>query len=165
MELQFDNIRRYCIDMSALIVLDNSYRKPFETFRAVWKELDDLIEQGNLHTSDFVEIEADSYTGTHTFIQEWLKERRDKLIIPTSTEILIAAAQVINENQNTGFLNPQKWAEGKNEADPYLIAIGMLSGHVIITHENFDKPNRIPKVAGKYGVQAISVLDFFPSGV
>lgn len=161
MKISFDEYKPYCVDMSALIKLDSEFPKSNETFEAIWTEIESLIAQGQFFTSDYVEQEANEYVGDHTFIKDWIKKHKKKLVIPTDAEILIAAGKVINENLASGFLNRKKWEEGKNEADPYLIAIGMTKGHVIITGENKVKPNKIPQVAKKYGVQSIDIYDFF----
>ncbi|NLA49421.1 MAG: DUF4411 family protein, partial [Bacteroidales bacterium] len=60
----------------------------------------------------------------------------------------------------TGFLTPNKQAEGKEEADPYLIGYCKVHNYVLITDENKLKPNRIPAVAHKNGVKCIDIYEF-----
>src|SRR4030042_2821120 len=122
--------RKYCIDTSSLIDLDIIYPKERETYKAIWDEIEELINDGLFSTSDFVEKEINEYQGKKTFIIEWIREHKQKLIIPTDSEIIIAASKIINENFKIGFLDPKKILKGKDEADPYLIAIGIVQGHV-----------------------------------
>lgn len=50
--------------------------------------------------------------------------------------------------------------EGKDEADPYLIAYCKVHNCILITNENKNKPNKIPKIAEKFGVDCIDIYDF-----
>ena len=63
--------------------------------------------------------------------------------------------------RNTGFLNKNKLANGKDEADPYLIAYCKKNNFVLITSESKYKPNKIPAVANKNGVYNINISEFF----
>jgi hypothetical protein len=98
--------RKYCIDTSSLIDLDIIYPKERETYKAIWDEIEELINDGLFSTSDFVEKEINEYQGKKTFIIEWIREHKQKLIIPTDSEIIIAASKIINENFKIGFLDP-----------------------------------------------------------
>lgn len=159
MKLSFD--RSYCIDVDALIRLDVYFPKSNPTFQAVWQEVEELIEAGSFYTSEIVEKEVNEYAGKHTFIQNWMKQHKKKQIIPNNPEIIQVVGKVVNENLNTGFLDQKKWDAGIDEADPYLIAIGKVFGHIIITGESKEKPTGIPQVAAKYDVEAINIHDFF----
>jgi len=97
--------RKYCIDASSLIDLGNIYPKERETYKAIWNDIEELIDNGLFLTSDFVEKEINEYQGKKTFINEWIREHKQKLVIPTDSEITIAAKKIINENRNTGFLD------------------------------------------------------------
>lgn len=151
----------YCIDMGIWIKLDHEFPKDKRVFKAIWDELELMVEQRVLFSCEFLEEEENRYAGEHTFIREWIKENKDKLLIPNDAEILIAAAQVINENLNTGFLKKKNWEAGQNECDPYLIGLGMTRGCTIITSESKAKPNKIPQVAEKYGVRSTDLYEFF----
>ncbi len=71
-----------------------------------------------------------------------------------------AAIPIVNEEYNTGFFDAKKQAEGKEEADPYLIGYCKVHNCVLITNESKTKPNRIPAVAKKHGVNCIDINDF-----
>ena len=73
---------------------------------------------------------------------------------------IVRNIQIINEEYNTGFFDAKKQAEGKEEADPYLIAYCKVHDCVLISNENKDKPNKIPLVAEKNGVKCIDLNDF-----
>jgi uncharacterized protein YneR len=151
----------YCIDMGILVKLDAEFPKKQKAFTAIWDEIELMVENGELFSCEFLEEEANRYLGEHTFVKEWIKQYKEKLLIPNDAAILMAASQVINENFNTGFLKKKNWEAGQNESDPYLIALGMVRGCKVVTTESKRWHNSIPQVAAKYGVKAIDLYEFF----
>jgi len=153
----------YVIDTSALINLENIFKYDNPVFKAIWEEIENLIITDNLVTLDFVEDEINSYEGTKDFLKNWVKKwkKKKKLIVVTDETVINAAIPIINEEYNTGFLNRNKLADGKDEADPYLIAYCKLNRFTLITDESKYKPNKIPAVAKKNGVRSIDLYDFF----
>lgn len=150
----------YVIDTSALMRLDLTFKRENPVFTAIWEEIEDLIVQGRFVVIDFVEQEINDYRGKEVFLKDWVKKWRKRLVVETDAESFNAARPIINEEYNTGFLKPNKQAEGKEEADPYLIGFCKVHNYVLITDENKLKPNRIPAVAQKNGVKCIDVYEF-----
>lgn len=153
----------YVIDTSALIDLENIFKYDNPVFKAIWEEIENLIIKENLITLDFVDEEINSYEGDKEFLNEWIKnwKKKRKLIKLTDETVINAAIPIINQEYNTGFLNRKKLADGKDEADPYLVAYCKKNNFVLITNESKYKPNRIPAVAKKNGVRSIDLYDFF----
>lgn len=153
----------YVIDTSALIDLENIFKYDNPVFKAIWEEIENLIIKDNLITLDFVEEEINSYEGDREFLIEWIKNwKKKKKFIKVSDETVInEAIPIINQEYNTGFLNKNKLANGKDEADPYLIAYCKKNNFILITNESKYKPNRIPAVANKNDVRNINIYEFF----
>lgn len=151
----------YVIDTSALLRLEFTFKKNNPVFAAIWEEIEELIAYHRLVTLDFVEEEVNRYRGKEVFLKKWMKKWRRRLVVETDAASFNAARQIINEEYYSGFLKPNKQAEGKEEADPFLIAYCKVHHCVLITDENKEKPNRIPAVAEKNGVECIDVYDFF----
>jgi hypothetical protein len=153
----------YVIDTSALIDLENIFKHDNPVFKAIWEEIENLIVKDNLLTLDFVEEEINSYEGEREFLKEWIKkwEKKKKFIKATDETVINEAIPIINQEFNTGFLNKNKLANGKDEADPYLIAYCKINNFVLITNESKYKSNRIPAVADKNGVSIINIYEFF----
>jgi|GEM_PF-700281 len=153
----------YVIDTSALIDLENIFRYDSPVFRAIWEEIEILIEKDNLITLDFVEEEISSYEGEKEFLKEWIKKwkKKKKFIKTTDEAIINETIPIINQEYNTGFLNKNKLANGRDEADPYLIAYCKKNDYVLITNESKHKSNKIPAVANKNGVKNINIHEFF----
>jgi hypothetical protein len=150
----------YLIDTSGLIKIESTFNPINEVYKAVWEEIEDLIKQGCFKTIDFVEVEINDYEGKEDFLKKWVKKWKKILVVDTDAESFNAAIPIINEEFNTGFFNAKKKAEGKEEADPYLIGYCLAHDCVLITNEGKDKLNKIPAVAIKNGVRCIGVDEF-----
>src|SRR4029077_990615 len=111
-------------------------------------------------TIDFVEEEINSYEGKQDFLKNWVKRWKKNLVVETDGASINAAIPIVNKEYSTGFFDAKKKAEGKEEADPYLIGYCKVHNCVLITNENKIKSNKIPAVATKNGVRCIDVNDF-----
>lgn len=161
MELPLDyKDKVYVIDTSGLIMLESTFKPNNKVFSAIWEEIEDLIEKGQFKILDFVEEEINNYEGKEDFLKQWVKKWKNKIVVSTDEECFNAAIPIINEEYNTGFFDAKKQAEGKEEADPYLIAYCKVKNCILITNENKNKPNKIPGVAAKNGVTCIDIYDF-----
>lgn len=150
----------YVIDTSGLMRLDVNFKRENPVFTAIWEEIEDLIVQGRFRIIDFVEQEINDYEGKEEFLKQWVNKWKKRLVVETDVESFNAARPIINAEYHTGFLKASKQAEGKEEADPYLIGYCKVHGCVLITDESKLKPNRIPAVAEKNGVKCIDVYEF-----
>lgn len=161
MELDFNQGSTvYVIDTSALINLEASFKYDNPVFTAIWEEIEDLIKQGTFKTIDFVEDEINNYEGKQDFLKKWVKRWRKLLVVATDAASINAAIPIINEEYTSGFFDAKKQAEGKEEADPYLIAYCKTHKCVLITNESKLRPNKIPAVSVKNGVTCIDVPKF-----
>jgi len=150
----------YLIDTSALIILDLTFKRANPVFTAIWEEIEELIIQGSFKTIDFVESEINNYEGKEDFLKKWVKKWKKYLVVTTDIESINAAIPIINEEYKSGFFDAKKQAEGKEEADPYLIGYCKIHQCVLITNESKTKPNKIPGVSAKNGVKCIDINDF-----
>ncbi len=150
----------YVIDTSGLIKLESTFPKNNITFKAIWEEIEELIETSQFITIDFVEEEINNYEGKEDFLKKWIKKWKYRFVFPTNEEVFNTAIPIVNEEYNSGFFDSKKLAIGKEEADPYLIAYCKVNNCILITNENKNKPNKIPKVSEKNGVKCIDIYDF-----
>lgn len=162
MQLSFGDTgqRIYVVDTSALITLDFIFPKQNIAFTAIWEEIEDLMSHGQFRTLNFVEDEINSYEGDHTFLKEWIHNFKKNFVVETDEDCYNAAIPIISTEYSTGFFDPKKQAEGKEEADPYLIAYCKINNYILITSESKTRANKIPAVAKKHGVDCIDINDF-----
>jgi hypothetical protein len=161
MKLDFNqNETIYVVDTSGLIKLEATFKPENPVFIAIWEEIEDLINQGLFRTIDFVEDEINNYEGKEEFLKIWVKKWKKKFVIKTDAATLNAAIPIINQEYKTGFFDSKKQAEGKEEADPYLIAYCKINSYVLITNEKKQAHNKIPAVSKKHNVKCIDIYDF-----
>ena len=161
MELDFGQGKVvYIVDTSALIMLESTFKYDNPVFKAIWEEIEDLIRQGCFKTIDFVNGEIDSYEGKQDFLKKWVKKWKKHFVIETDANSINAAIPIINDEYKSGFFDSKKQAEGKEEADPYLIGFCKTHNCVLITNESKIRPNKIPEVSAKNGVKCIDINDF-----
>jgi hypothetical protein len=161
MELEFNQGSIiYVIDTSALIMLESTFKRDNPVFTAIWEEIEDLITQGSFKTIDFVEEEINSYEGKQDFLKVWLRKWKKYFVVTTDAESINAARPIVNNEYSTGFFDTKKQADGKEEADPYLIGYCKVHNCILITNESKIKPNKIPAVSKKNGVKCIDINDF-----
>ncbi len=161
MQLDFNQGRTiYVIDTSGLIMLESTFKYDNPVFVAIWEEIEELIKQDCFKTIDFVEEEINNYQGKQDFLKKWMKKWKKLFVVSTDTISINAAIPIINEEYKSGFFDAKKQAEGKEEADPYLIAFCKTHNFVLITNESKIKPNKIPSVSAKNGVRCIDINDF-----
>lgn len=150
----------YVIDTSGLIMLESTFKRDNPVFTAIWEEIEDLISLGNFKTIDFVEEEINSYQGKQDFLKIWIKKWKKHFVVITDAASINASIQIVNEEYSSGFFDAKKQADGKEEADPYLIGYCIVHQCVLITNESKIKPNKIPAVSKKNGVTCIDINDF-----
>jgi hypothetical protein len=150
----------YVIDTSGLIKLESTFNYDNPVFSAIWEEIEELIQLNQFKTIDFVEEEINQYEGEKDFLKKWVKRRKKQFVLETDIASFNASRPIINAEYSTGFLDQKKQAQGKEEADPYLIGFCLTHNYVLITNENFTKPNKIPGVSRKYGVRCINIEMF-----
>ncbi|MEX2235811.1 MAG: DUF4411 family protein [Cyclobacteriaceae bacterium] len=150
----------YVIDANALIHLERHFPKNNSAFAAIWEEIEALMAVGSFITLDYVEEEINSYAGHRTFLQTWIKDCKKEFVVATDEICFNAARPIINQEYSTGFFDAKKQADGKEEADPYLIAYCQINGCTLITNESKMHPHRIPAVAKKLNVKCIDIADF-----
>jgi hypothetical protein len=160
MELDFNQGKIiYVIDTSGLIMLESTFKYDNPVFKAVWEEIEELITQGTFRTIDFVEEEINNYEGKQDFLKNWIKKWKRYFVVKTDEASINAAIPIVNQEYSTGFFDAKKQAEGKEEADPYLIGYCKVHNCILITNESKIKHNRIPAVAEKNGVKCIDIND------
>ncbi|MBS1759153.1 MAG: DUF4411 family protein [Bacteroidetes bacterium] len=155
-----ENNTVYLIDTSGLIMLEATFKRDNPVFTAIWEEIEDLISQDSFKTIDFVEEEINSYEGKQEFLKNWVKKWKKHFVVKTDAASINAAIPIINDEYNSGFFDAKKQAEGKEEADPYLIGYCKVHNCILITNESKTKHNKIPAVANKNEVTCIDIYDF-----
>lgn len=146
----------YTIDMSSIKELYERY--PIKTFPTIWQHIVSLIQDGQLVSHIEVYREIKNTTNAKDKLLVW--SNKNKKIFQNIDTCQINKISEIQSKYNKG-----EWDNKMNRpgpwADPYLIAMAMCEGAVIITQESKTKANRIPPIGEQLGVKSLNLLDFF----
>jgi hypothetical protein len=143
----------YCIDTSALIDFNRTY--PKEIFPTLWEKMELMIKNGNLVAPKEVFKEIlkwdDSLTTWAKRHQSMFKDLTDEQIGKVK-KILTDFPRLVDPDKETP------------DADPFIVALAMTGGDIVVTSEKMSNPGGRPKiqdVCEKKGIRCITLLDFF----
>ncbi|PZS35023.1 MAG: DUF4411 domain-containing protein [Pseudonocardiales bacterium] len=142
----------YCFDTSALLQCWARYY-PMDVFPGLWDRLDAMIRGGELVAPDEVGREiAKQDDGLNT----WVKDRPE-LLIPLDDEIQRATSDVLD-----AFPELVKELSGRNQADPFVVALARVRGLTVVTQEKGGSQMRprIPMVCRQVDVECMDVVSF-----
>ena len=158
MKLPFKDYN-YVVDNDVLITLLTFYPKDKPTFKALWDEIENLIKQKIMFSTDVVYKEINRYRGKNDIVKKWAKSRKKSFFISPDEETWRLAQDVVKKFPE--LIDKKKLQTGEPQADPFLIALAKSEGAAIVTQERKELPNRIPMVALHYKVQCIDLYAFF----
>ncbi|MBM4135570.1 MAG: DUF4411 family protein [Nitrospira sp.] len=152
----------YCIDTNALIDLWRRRYAP-DVFRSLWKNLENLISQGRLIAPREVLNELEKYGDKNDELLKWVKQHKEMFKdldddqLNQVRDILKHFPTLVDTNKTTP------------EADPFVIALAMSKGWMVITSEqpanltaNPSARPKIPNVCEHFNTKCIyELLEFF----
>lgn len=144
----------YSIDTSALIDgLERYY--PEKRFPSLWEKIDELIAAHRFLLSEEVWQEAQA---KDVETRDWCnRHTQTDIVVPTDANVA-KAVQAVHAVNNRLVMN----LKGRNRADPFVIAVALVHGAVVVTGEastgTADRP-RIPYVCGLMKIDCIRFLD------
>lgn len=141
----------YSIDTSSLIQGWNVLY-PIDVFPGVWLALERLISSGKLVASELV---LDELRKKSDGVTAWANAH---------TDMFVEMDKVQNDEAKriiTGFPRLIDERPGRNQADPFVIALAKHRGITCVTEENHgsDKQVRIPYVCDKLSVRCIRLVE------
>ena len=145
----------YSIDTSSLIAAFHE-RYPIKNFPSLWRKIEELIKEGRLKMSQVAFEEAMK----DTEIKQWCDESQLKpdFQLPINELVQEKVSEVLSE-----FPRLVDNRRGKSGADPWVIALAMITQNcIVVTEENpTNKKNRpkIPDVCAHFNLQCIKVVD------
>jgi Domain of unknown function (DUF4411) len=141
----------YCVDTSGW--LDGWERHyPPDVFPTLWNKLDELIDKGEIISSEEVYVELQKKADE---LHDWVKDRK-RMLVPLTEDIQRRAAGLLVE-----YPRLVDTLRGRSKADPFVIATAMEHDAAVVTGEiltgKMDKP-RIPDICNVKGVRCITFL-------
>lgn len=142
---------RYCFDTSAFIESWVRHYPP-GTFQRLWQQVDELIFQERLFTSEEV---LDELSRRDDDVHAWVKARAVAVCLPLDEQVQAAVTDILSR-----FPGLVGVSATRNRADPWVIATAIVHDLVVVTYEGRGsrrKP-KIPDVCDNYGVDCISMV-------
>ena len=140
---------RYSLDSDAII---NAWRDyPIVNFPNIWEWVELLGSEqiGGMSEVVFKELERG---GDECY--NWFKERKELFVYPNDEEIQYEVRRLVNTYNNFGLTT------GKNEGDPYVIALAKVKGAVVVTNESPSNDMNGPKIPDICRVEGIQRIKF-----
>ena len=143
----------YSFDTSSLL---NGRRDllPPATFPAVWDDIEEAIAAGQVRSVDLVREEL---AAKEDEVYGWARQQRG-LFIDLEPDIQRAARHVLAQHQRLIGIG-----SGRSGADPFVVALALARGGVVVTEEipsrNLVKP-KIPDVCAALGVRHLNLVGY-----
>lgn len=142
---------RYSLDSDAIIQAWIDY--PIGFFPKVWASLHQLAKDDIVGIAPVIYEELER-GGDELF--DWFKARKDDFVVENSDELQSAVEYLVNTYNNFGLIT------GKNEGDPYVVALAMIEDCLVVTNEsmsnNMDGP-KVPDACRAEGVRWAKFID------
>lgn len=143
---------KYSLDTS--VIIDAWRRYPIYNFPAVWKKLESLARDGQIKISVVVMAEIKESYGTKHDVRQWFKERESIFIRKLDDAFQQETKRLINTYNNFGL------STGKNEADPYVVALAIIEDCDVVTHEKPSNDMNGPKIPDICREEEITYISF-----
>ncbi len=140
---------RYSLDSDAII---NAWRDyPIQNFPNIWEWVEKLGREqiGGMSEVVFKELERG---GDECY--DWFKERKELFVHPNTEEVQIEVKRLVNTYKNFGITT------GKNEGDPYVLALAKVMNAVVVTNESPSNNMNGPKIPDVCREENIRVIKF-----
>ena len=143
----------YVVDTSSFIVMWHYFPDRFPTF---WTDLDTLVANGSVVSVSEVLKELNN-DATRPHLAAWLKKNKPLFSSPNSTETR-NVAKIFSVKQFQSLLKRKDILEGKQVADPWVIARAMALNGCVVTEES-TRPEvlRIPQVCAHFKLKCINL--------
>lgn len=127
---------------------------PPSVFGSVWQQIEVAIADGEVRAVDVV---RDELSKRDDEVLGWVR-MQDGLFVPLDEEIQRATTEVLDAHPKL-----MGRGGGRNEADPFVIALAITAGATVVTEEtksgNLGKP-RIPDACDALGVPWTGIVGF-----
>lgn len=143
----------YSFDTSSLL---NGRRDllPPKTFPGVWENIETAITHGHVRAIDLV---RDELSAMEDNVHRWARSQSE-LFVELEQDVQRAARAVLQEHQKLIGIG-----SGRSGADPFVVALAMARGGVVVTEEirshSLAKP-KIPDVCDALGIQCVNLIGY-----
>jgi uncharacterized protein DUF4411 len=143
-----------CFDTSSFIECwAGRYRRTI--FAGLWDRIEDVVQSGDIWTPEEVLNETKRKDdGLH----DWMKDNREMLVVPLTEKVMDTTREVLD-----AFPRLTGQARGRNQADPFVVALARVEELIVVTEEgkqSTERRPRIPLVCEHFDVPCTNMLEF-----
>lgn len=149
----------YVVDSSIFIDLSRAHPIDVTIYGNFWQNLRDGAASGKILISDEVHFELARGTD---LLADWIKDLKrcePSAFLPSNKNVQRKVVQVMSTC--TTLVDPDS---DKNHADPFVVAVGVITGGVVVCGESSRKaahmPFKVPDACAAFGVRCIKYLEF-----
>lgn len=152
MAAQLSLVDIYCIDSSALIDFwDEEYGTyPKDVLEPVWEHIEGLVARQQLISCQ--DVYQELRDDLNDDFRRWI--RVNKHIFTEVDDDQVACVQKIFDKYQPLALGP------KDTADPFIIALAMSRGGIVISSEKKTGLTQIPNICKEFGVRCVNIMGF-----
>lgn len=144
----------YVFDTGPFIELN---RLPRDVFPGPWEAIEAALNDGTILSCREVYNEINDRTGA---LKSWASTYKEEVFTRPDLEEQAFVGEVLERFPL--LLKKAAIEEGRQDADPFVIARGNLLGYTVVTTERF-KPNaeKIPNACKHFGIECCDLYEFY----
>lgn len=148
-QVTFDQLDyKYIIDTCAILTQKPNEAHKRSVYKKLWSNIDNLIENNVMVICSEIDDELQD---------EEIVTIMNKLnctVIEIDDTIQQNVIKIVTENPKMLSFGNKK---GSSSGDAFLIATAMAYNLTVVTEENKDSPNKVPKICEKYNVKCVDI--------
>lgn len=142
---------RFIIDACSIISQNPNSTYPRHIYVGLWEAIDELVNKREIVTCRQIASEVSS--GKNDDLSKQWVNNSGIVILEEDRLVQEKVKEVVNATPKLLRFKTTRNSSG----DPFIIATAMEFGLTIVTEENQRSPIKIPQVAAKFGIQAVSI--------
>ncbi len=141
---------KYIIDTSSIMSQKPTEPHRRSVYKGKWEKIEESMRDQRIVTcSEIVEEVSDKE------ISQWLT-RQQCVVLDIDEDIQRNVRQIVTDHPKMIEFTGKS---GTSSGDAFLIATAMKYDLTVITEENPDKENKIPKICEAYGIKALNITE------
>lgn len=139
---------RYIIDTCSILSQKSDEPHRRTVYRTLWQNIDEMLKARVIVICSEIENEVEDKD-----LKAWLRQNGCQVLCVDS-DVQNNVTKIVNEHPK--LLN---FCNMKSSGDAFLIATAMKYKIAVITEENKDSPNKIPKICEAYNIPCFNVTE------
>ena len=147
----------YVFDTNSFIVLSHYYK---DQFLSLWKQIDSLVEAGEIISVKEVLREIESYSG-ESDLTNWVKKNKNIFKAMSEEESRIISEIFAKYPKFQNMITKKAQLKGTPVADPFIVVKAIHTRSTVVSQETFQKDGiKIPNLCKIQNVRCLKLKEF-----